>query len=240
MIARRAPKHHPHPGLPGVNLLSPSAFARLATRKLRRRFLIAGACLIVLVAVSGMLQRLQVVEAERLVAVEQAETARLEADNEALAPVRAFVNGVALQKQTVASNMAGEIYPSEVLGALQDATPVGLRLETLTLAVAAAQPATAGGGATQVMTPCPGPDPFNTRTVIGCVTLSGTAGNRAEVGDLVINLGEVDLFVEPFISTTTTEDSTGVSFSGSVGLSRAAYSKRFGVPAKTVAEEVAQ
>jgi hypothetical protein len=241
MIFRRGTRNHSHPALPGVNLLSASAFSRLATRRLRLRFLVAGAALVALVVASGTLQHLRVVEAERTLAVEQVETTRLGADNQALAPVRSFVSGVALQKQTVESNMAGEIYTSEVLAALRGAALPGLRLESLSLVVAASGPATAmadAAGATPLMTPCPGPDPFNTRTVTGCVTLTGTAGSRAEVGELVIALGNIDLFVEPFISTTTTADLTGVSFSGSVGLSRAAFSRRYGVPDASVAAVV--
>jgi hypothetical protein len=237
MMPRRGPRTHPPAGLPRVNLLSASAFAQLAAHDLRRRFLVAGVGLVVLVATAGTLQHLRVAEAGRVLAAEQLETTRLGTDNQALAPVRAFVAGVELQQQTVESNMAPEVYTSDVLRALLDAAPPGVRLDTLTLTVAAAQ-ADPAGGAAAVPAPatCPGPDPFNTRTAIGCVTLSGTAASRAEVGDLVISLGDVGLFVEPFISTTTTVDTTGVTFSGSVGLSRAAFSGRFGLPAKSVAE----
>jgi hypothetical protein len=63
--------------------------------------------------------------------------------------------------------------------------------------------------------------------VIGCITLSGSAGTRADVGELVINLGNEELFVEPFVSTTTAGDGTGVTFSGSVGLSDKVYSRRY-------------
>jgi hypothetical protein len=74
---------------------------------------------------------------------------------------------------------------------------------------------------------CPGPDPFNTRVVVGCITLSGSAANRSAVSDLVIGLGDSELFVEPFISTTTTADGEGVTFTGSVGLSERVFSNRY-------------
>jgi hypothetical protein len=47
------------------------------------------------------------------------------------------------------------------------------------------------------------------------------------VGELVVRLGDDPAFVEPFISTTTTADEERVSFSGSVGLSRKLFTKRF-------------
>lgn len=251
-MMQRTPKSHPRPGLPSVNLLSPSAFERMATSKLRKRFLAAGAALVVLIAGLWAVQHLRVGEAEQMLAVEKAETARLTAETQALAPVRAFVTGVDVQKQTVQEAMAREIYFSLVLDGLEGSTPSGARLESLAVTLAPAAPeapapaegeegegeAPAAPAAPATPSPCPGPDPFNTLPVVGCVTLSGTASSRAEVGDLVVSLGDDKLFVEPFISTTTTADGTGVSFSGSVGLSEAVFSKRYAKIDKLLAQEV--
>ena len=70
--------------------------------------------------------------------------------------------------------MADEVYFSEVLDGVRDATPVGADLATVAITVApAAGPAAATGAAGDPAprAPCPGPDPFNTRVVVGCVTL---------------------------------------------------------------------
>ncbi|CAI9409656.1 hypothetical protein [Nocardioides sp. T2.26MG-1] len=214
--------------MPAVNLLSQSQFDRLAARRLRQRFLAAAFVLVLLVGLGWGAQHVRVSQQEKLVEVEQAQSQRLTAQTELLAPVRTFVNGVALQERTVAATMAGEVWVSDVLAGVRDALPVGARLTTLAVAVTGAAvpgaaPATDGAA-------CPGPDPFNTRVVVGCVQLSGTATSRAEVGELVIALGHSGLFVEPFISTTTTADSEAVTFSGSVGLSEKAYSGRYGDP----------
>lgn len=217
---------HPRPGLPTVNLLSPSAFDRLAARRLRRRFAAGGLVLLTAVGAGWGAQHVRVAEARKVVAVEQAQTNRLASETQALAPVRAFVSGVAVQQQTVQGAMAQEIYFSEVLDGVRSATPSGASLESLSVTLASpVDQATGAGGVGG--SACPGPDPFNTRTVVGCVTLSGTAASRAEVGTLVVNLGDSALFVEPFISTTTTADAAKVTFSGSVGLSRKVYSKRY-------------
>ena len=77
----------------------------------------------------------------------------------------------------------------EARDGVEAATPFGVRVETLGVQVA---PPVAEGAAA-VASPCPGPDPFNTRTVVGCVTLAGTAGSRAAVGDFVVNLGHLRL-----------------------------------------------
>lgn len=220
MSRRRTPEIVPT--MPSVNLLSQSEFDRMAARRLRHRFLAGGAVLLVLIGAATGAQHVRTTEARKRVAVEQSETSRLTAQTQVLAPVRAFVNGVAVQQRTVGAAMANEVFFSDVLGGIRDATPPGAQLGTLdiTLAAPAADQAPAS-------TPCPGPDPFNTRVVVGCVQLSGTAGSRAEVGDLVIALGHSGLFVEPFISTTTTGDADRVTFSGSVGLSEKVYSGRY-------------
>lgn len=247
----RAKSHQSRSTLPSVNLLSPAAFERLTTRRLRLRFVAGGVALIMLIAAAWATQNLRVGEAQQLLAVERAETARLTAETQTLIPVRAFVTGVDEQMTTVSETMAREMYFSTVLEGMQDAAPSGVRLDSVgvTLAEApvdappadaAASEGTEGPEGTpeteappastsvpSTVSPCPGPDPFNTRTVVGCITVSGTATSRGEVGDLVIALGADELFVEPFISTTTTADASRVSFSGSVGLSPKVFSKRY-------------
>ncbi|WP_028639102.1 hypothetical protein [Nocardioides sp. URHA0032] len=213
------------PTMPSVNLLSQSEFDRMAARRLRHRFVAGAAVLLALVGVATGAQHARTQEAQKLVAVEQSETSRLTAQTQVLAPVRAYVNGVSVQERTVGEAMANEVYFSQVLGGVRDATPPGAQLATL--AVTLAPPTDASGTTATTENPCPGPDPFNTRVVVGCVQISGTAGSRAEVGDMVIALGDSGLFVEPFISTTTTGDSDQVTFSGSVGLSEKVYSGRY-------------
>lgn len=240
-LATRPADRHP----PSVNLLSPWALDALAARRLRRRFG-AGALvlLLALLAIWGA-QHIRVVRAQQVLAVEQAETARLTRDTTALAPVRTFITSVDQRKQLVADTMAEEIYFSRVLDALADATPAGADVESVSITLAPAQatpstpaPAEDGAGdgagaerstpaAPAVESPCPGPDPFNTRRVVGCIQLTGTADSRASVGSFVIALGADDQFVEPFISTTTTADEQAVTFTGSVGLSEKVYSGRY-------------
>ncbi|HSE69807.1 MAG TPA: hypothetical protein VLA97_03540 [Nocardioidaceae bacterium] len=228
---------HARPALPSVNVLSPWVFDQMATRRLRRRFLAGGLALLLVVGAGWSVQHLRVRQAEQLLAVEQAETARLTAETQELAPVRAFVTGVDAQKALVQKTMEQEIYFSRVLESLQDATPDDARVESLAVTIApqagttdgadAADSAATAATAAVTASACPGPDPFQTKVVVGCITLAGTADSRADVGDFVIRLGDDELFVEPFISTTTTADADRVTFSGSVGLSKRVFSKRF-------------
>lgn len=215
--------------LPVVNLLPESAFERMAARRLRRGFVAAGVVLLLLIGGAWAFQHVRVAEADKLVAIEKAKTSRLTAQTQRLQPVRVYVNGVAVQALTVQAAMADDVYLSQVLEGVRDATPVGAELATVAITVTGrpvpADPAAAP--ATEAASACPGPDPFNTRVVVGCVTLSGTAATRAEVGEMVVSLGAAGLFVEPFISTTTTGETDEVSFSGSVGLSEKVFSGRY-------------
>lgn len=221
------------PVLPSVNILSPWVFERMAISQLRQRFTLAGLVLILMVVAGWAVQGLRIDQAEKVLAVEQAETSRLTAETNELAPVQTFVATVGQQQLSVQNNMAAEIYFSRVVEELQNATPFAANVESVSVALdpnagsVALGNAPAVGETIPVVSPCPGPDPFNTKLVIGCITLAGSAGSRADVGELVINLGNEELFVEPFISTTTTGEGNEVTFSGSVGLSDKVYSRRY-------------
>jgi hypothetical protein len=243
-MTRRGGRSHPRPGLPVVNLLSQSEFDRMTVRRLRKRFVAGGVAMLLLVGAGWFVQHTRVNDAQKLVMVERAETSRLSSQAQTLTVIKAFVSGVSAQEQTVATTMAREIYFSEVLSGIRAASPSGTTLQSISVTLApdavgagtpagTAAPAT-GAPATAGAAVCPGPDPFQTETIVGCVTLSGTAVSRAEVGELVTRLADIGLFVEPFVSTTTTADSASVTFSGSVGLSEEVYSRRY-APAEPAA-----
>lgn len=226
---KRLSRSVPHSPVPTVNLLSPWVFEALAVRRLRLRFTAAAGVVVLLVGVAWGIQHLRAGHAERVLTIEQAETARLTAAAAELAPVRTFVVTVDQQKALVSTTMEREVYVSRVLSGLTASTPPGAEFETV--AVTIAPPLTpeeeAAAAAAGTGSACPGPDPFNTRVVVGCVLLTGSADSRASVGDLVVNLGNDALFVEPFISTTTTAEGDDVVFTGSVGLSKKAFSDRY-------------
>jgi Tfp pilus assembly protein PilN len=220
----------PHRTVPAVNLLSPWAFDALAARRLQERFAVAALALVVLIGAGWALQHLRVGHAERLLADEQARTARLAGETRELAPVRSYVSSV-LQKKLVAQKaMKDEVYLSRVMDALENAKPAGAEVESMTVKVTPPAPADEAGttaAAAGEESTCPGPDPFHTRALVGCVTLTGSAKSRAAVGQMVLNLGRDPLFVEPFISTTTTAEGDDVVFTGSVGLSTKTFSRRY-------------
>lgn len=233
---KRRDRRQSGPTLPSVNVLSPWSFEAMETRRLRQRFGI-GCVLLTLVVGGGWgVQYMRVNDAQSGLSAVQGETALLTTQTETLAPVRDYVSSVEQKRLTVQETMKQEIYFSQVLNGLEAATPADASVESVvvTLNPEASEEESAEADTTTEEDPavsCPGPDPFDTLVVVGCVTLSGTAANRRAVGDLVIELGASNLFVEPFISTTTaaTEDDKGesVTFTGSVGLSEKVYSNRY-------------
>ena len=224
-----------HDTVPVVDLLSPWVHEALAVRRTRGRFFAATMVLAVLLAGAWSVQHLRVTHARSVLTDAQADTQRLQAAAQELAPVSAYVSTVAQRKALVAQTMAGDVSLSRVVRDVRSVAPVDAHLDsvviTVTPPVATGVPAAGADAAVApsslVESPCPGPDPFNTKTVVGCVTLAGTAASRASVGQFVIALGHDDLFVEPFISTTTTGEGTQVTFTGSVGLSQRIYTQKY-------------
>jgi Tfp pilus assembly protein PilN len=227
---RRPGRQVRHELSPSVNLLSPWVFEVIAARQLRLRFMAAAAVLALLVGLGWAVQRVRIDRVEQSLAVEQAQTGRLSTHTSELAAVRTFVSSVNSQKLLARRAMRKEVFASRLMEGLKRAIPTGARVDTITITLAADTDAEAAAPSTQADVPsatCPGPDPYSTRAVAGCITLTGSADSRASVGDFVVNLGDDQLFVEPFISTTTTAEGDELTFTGSVGISRKAYSRRY-------------
>jgi len=231
------------PGVASVNLLSPWVFEELRVHQLRRRFMLGLVVLVVAIALVWSALRFNLHRTNEDLRGEQAVGVGLTNKLRDLGPVKTYVDGVTRRVITVKGATYDDVAFSRVLGSLDAATPDAATISTISVELAAAEPDTskdsketpadkAKKAATDparglVGNTCPGPDPFGTKVVVGCVTITGTAASRDAVSALVIALGGDKLFVEPFVDTTTTEDSDAVTFSGSVGLSPAVFSGRY-------------
>jgi Tfp pilus assembly protein PilN len=218
---------------PALNLLSPWVLQELRVRRFRQRFVVGAVALAVALAGAWTFQRLELEQVRADLRGEQAVTSGLTARISDLGEVRTYVEGVGRRALTVQAAMLTEVRFSSVLAALRRATPAGARIDgvQVILANGATEPGADGSAAEAARgltgAVCPGPDPFATEVVIGCLELSGTAADREQVSRLVVALGHDPVFVEPFVSTTTTSDGSGVAFTGSVALSPAAFSGRY-------------
>ena len=214
------------PVLPSVNLLPVEVIEVLALRALRRRFITAAVATAVVVGLLYGGQTALIAKANTELEKENANTVALTAQMRQLAPVKAFYAGVAANQQTITTTMAQEVLYSNVVRRLKATTPAGVSIGNVSLT---AQAQSTGVGAVAASA-CPGPDPFNPGTSIGCVNVAGTATSRQAVGKLIENLFADDLFANPYVSATTVDETGKVTFTATVGLTDKAYSKRYSDP----------
>lgn len=210
------------PGDAAVNLLSPWVMDELRVRTLQQRLVAGLVILLVVLGLGWAGLSFALSRDEASLRADEAQADALQAQVGEMAPVRGYAAAVAKRGRDVAEMMAPEVAFSRAATGLDAALPDGVTLESVDLVlVLAAEDLTAdlgsgvGSGASQLS--CPGPDPFGARTISGCITLTGTAGSREQVSDLVSTLAGSRFFVEPFITTTTTGEDE-VEFSGTVGL----------------------
>ena len=249
------PDQAAYAGRTGVNLLSPWVREGLRVRALRKRFAYALLALVVAAGGAWAFHQLLQREASAELRGEQAVGAALEARIDDLAPVSGYIADVRTRSQEVHDTMWTEISHATVLDTLVDLAPGGTSFESTTLVLPLAAPpgapATAPADGTAaapgtdagtdpaepvapeddpargLLATCPGPDPFATTTVVACLELSGTAPSRRVVAQLVQALAAEKLFIEPFITTTTTDEAAEVSFTGSVGVDPRAFTGRY-------------
>jgi len=227
--SKRAGKRHFAVGVPTVNLLSPAVFEALAVRRLRRRFAVAAVALVVLMGSGWAYQRSRVASAEEELATQQAAAIRLAARVNALAPVRQFYADVERRKKSVTQAMASEVLFSRIVAEMRAQTPPDVQVDTwsVTMTGAGSSRNASGSAAPTTDAACPQPNPFTPPSAVGCVTIGGSAAARDAVGKLIVRLGGSALFVDPFITTTDASEDGKVTFSGTVGVTRKAFSMRY-------------
>lgn len=230
-------------GTPSVDLLSSWVREERRVRALRVRFGYATLVLVLLVGMGWAGQQMRLAGVRQQLAAERAAGDQLGQRIAALDPVQGYVAAVRLRADRVRSTMYAEVSTARVLTALRDALPAGARLDSVTLELpgpgaaaptdgtpagaAGADAADPDGPGRGVSATCPGPDPFRTLTMVGCVALVGSAPDRRTVAALVQALARDGLFVEPFVSTTTVSEDEPVTFTGSVGLTPKAFTRRY-------------
>lgn len=202
-------------GPAAVNLLSPWVLEELHVLGLRKRFLAAGVVLLLVIGLAWTALTLRLHQSEDEVDSEEAVADALALQIKDLGDVRTFISTVKNRQVTAAAMAAAQAQMSSAMETLAGALPRGAEFESVTLVITGEE---ADEAESDPESACPAPDPFGANTTIGCVQLSGTADNRADVSRFVQQLAASELFIEPFVDTTTKGTERGVSFTGSVGL----------------------
>lgn len=175
-----------------VNLLPAETVERQRERALVRRFLVAGAGAVVVVASVWLAQTvvIQMAKADLAAAEDAQATAR--ADLVPLQPIKAFSAAVAQQEQVIGTTMATHTSFADALDSFRDGWPGGSSLRTLDAALG---------------TPCPGADLFAPAASIGCLTWTVTVPGEEQVRDLVADLGDQHGLVSPYLTGATRAES---------------------------------
>ena len=211
------------PSEASVNLLSPWVIEENHVASLRRRFVILAVGLVALVILVFAGLHLEIRSSESALRDDEAAAARLRTKIAEMAPVRAYSSSIQQRDTLVNDTMASDVTFSRSLKYLEKALPEGVEIAQLS-GTSIDPDATTDTSDTAAT--CPGPDPFGTVTIVGCLQFSGFAPNREAVSELVQALSSSKYFVEPFV-TTTDKDEVGVKFDGSVGLDPRLLSGRY-------------
>lgn len=223
------------PRIPIVNLLSPELQEAIERSRLKRLFALLAVGLLVAMAVLWAGQTALINAAQSRLEDEQAVSTQLAAEQNELAPVRAFYGQIDANTTTIQTTMANEVLTSQILDSLEDATPPGVSTESFGLTLGAASPTATGGASDPTMTAgsCPSANPYEAAAPsAGCITVSGAANNRTVLGQWLDNLEAQPMFTVAFIPSTTADPKGGrVTFTASIGLDAAsAYQKRYADP----------
>ncbi len=219
---------HPpfQPRLPRVNLLPASVEVTFAARRVRRVLYAVGIVVALAFFAVWWQQSTSIADSERMLRAAQDANAQMRAQVDALAPVSALYNQITDEQALVATALASQPQAAAVVTRLLSAGAAAGSVRFDSVAVQYHGIPEPGG----TLNPCPNPDPFATDITIGCITVSGSGADRAEVSTLLTTLTVDPFFVGPYVNNSTIvqgADSDGrVSFTGTVGVSSRALTEQ--------------
>lgn len=219
--------YQPFPAkLPMVDLLPPKAKERSEVRRVRRRATSIGVGILGVTALLWVAQSANIMYAEHQYDSAVAEGVTLQNQIVALAPIKALYTGISAAEGALNSAMAQEVLTSAVHQAVGAAAAgsTGVETTSVTLSNPSADSAAGAGTTTATAGACPSTDPFQPTPMIGCVTVTGNAPNRAAVSAMLTKLAANPLFVSPFVSSSTSDPKKGITYTLQVGLTQKALS----------------
>lgn len=221
------------PRIPLVNLLSPELQEMIERNRLKRMFAILTMALIVLMGVLWFGQSALIRQAESKLQAEEVISTQLAAEQNSLTPVKSFYGQIEANTATIQTTMANEVLTSQVLSALDEATPPGVSLESFGLTLGGSTATAGAADPSMTSGACPSANPYEAAAPsAGCITVSGSGANRSVVGQWLDNLEAQPMFTVAFIPSTTADPDGGrITFTASIGLDAAeAYQKRYANP----------
>jgi Tfp pilus assembly protein PilN len=209
-----------------VNLLPPETRERQVARRQTTLVAVAGAAVIVLIALFYALQVFAQSDVEDQLQQQQQQNAALQQQAAELQKFEDLRTQLQARRSLVAQTLGGEILWSEVLQDLSRVIPPGMWLTSLSATVSGAQMAETGASPA----PAPTGGPANPE-LIGSLTFQGNSLDTQTLSEWLTRLEQVPGWVNAWLSKAERGPSGGqqiYSFNGSVDLSQALVSRRGG------------
>ena len=223
---QKGKKETPAVTVPGVNLLSEWVFEEMRVATLRRRVILGVIALLVLVAAGWGVQTFRLMSERSDLREAQSEQRAVQTEIDDLLPVSDYVTNVYARADLIAQTMYTQVEFSKVFDQLSQTTRGSVQIASAAITIPPPGTEPIGdptGPSRGLAAVCPGPNPFATPEIIGCVQISGSAPDRETVGRFADALEDSEVFVESYFGSTTTGVGEPVTFTGSVGLSPNAF-----------------
>ena len=209
-----------------VNLLPPETRERQVARRQTTLVAVAGAAVIVLIALFYALQVFAQSDVEDQLQQQQQQNAALQQQAAELQKFEDLRTQLQARRSLVAQTLGGEILWSEVLQDLSRVIPPNMWLTSLTASISGTQ--TGEPGASPAPAPTTGP---TSAELIGSLTFQGNSLDTQSLSEWLTRLEQVPGWVNAWLSKAERGPSGGqqiYSFNGSVDLSQALVSRRGG------------
>lgn len=185
----------PDPSVPSKGLLPKSLVAKREVRKFTVRTGIIGFVIVAVAATGWGAVASSAAAAASDQAQQEQQNGALQSSITQMRVTDQQVRGLNTQRQNIAVALQNDVIYSAVISDVRAAAPRGVVIDSIKPALG---------------TVCPGPDPFNAKPAIGCLSISGAAPSVSAVSSYVQNLLDLSndpakpaWLVDPFASSAT-------------------------------------
>jgi len=206
------------PSLPGINVVPDEIFEKYAIRTTIKKFATVGIFVaIIFGVVYGGGAYVNYTHAQSLGIIDQ-QTAALNKKLTELAPYKAYKDGIAKKRTTLAGELTNDVAMSKILEKMNEfADQNGIKFTSVATTITSADNASA----------CVNPDPFAAIPTIGCITVAGKSSGKAATNNFFNSLQGTTGFANTFITGITNSAEGGSTFNGSVSITDVFYSQKY-------------
>ena len=209
----------PDPAKPSAMLVPPYIRHKRANEKTYRTMSVTVLSTVALVVLASIASAGLALQSSSNLDTAKADQAKAQIQIDKYAEVAAYYDGLTARQTSLEEKLSGDISYYDLASKVIGAIPSGIKMNSLE---------------TMPGAPCPGPNPFVSESVQGCIKVSGKAVDTTTVGDFVASLAalsESSALVEPFVSALSSQTGGDMNFQVSINYTPDALTNRF-VPEK--------